>query len=203
MAKPNDPSKRRNDQIAPQTVANSDQDKQLRNEDPLSGESGAHPVSTGVGAALGGAGVGALAGIAAGPVGAVAGAIAGGIAGAYAGKAVGEEVNPTVETEYWRGVYRERPYYRDNYDFEDYERAYSLGWHPSALDENLSWEEYEGRARQKWEAVETWENEGGAAPMSWEEAKLAVRDSFERIRDRRKFSNQHEAEQDRPIRRGK
>lgn len=203
MAKSNENKQRQADRDSATEIQNSSKSHTLRNADPLSGESGAHPVSTGVGAALGGAGVGALAGLAAGSVGAVAGAIAGGIAGAYAGKAMGEEVNPTVETEYWRGVYRDRPYYRDSYDFEDYERAYSLGWHPSLLDENLSWEEYETRARQKWEAVETWENEGGAAPMTWEEARLAVRDSFDRIRNRHSTNLSDGATYDQPIRRSK
>ncbi len=46
--------------------------KQISNEDPLTGESGAHPLGTGLGAAVGGAATGAAIGAVAGPVGAIA-----------------------------------------------------------------------------------------------------------------------------------
>ena len=49
-----------------------------RNTDPLSGAAGAHPIETGVGAALGGAGAGLAVGALGGPVGAVIGAAVGG-----------------------------------------------------------------------------------------------------------------------------
>ncbi len=186
MAKPHDPIKRREDEVKEIKSQRNAERKSLRNEDPISGESGSHPVTSGVGAAIGGASVGALAGLAAGPVGTVAGAIAGGIAGAYAGKAVGEEVNPTIEREYWLSVYQDRPYYQDGRSFDQYEPAYRLGWDAIEHDRTQSWEEYEKQAKQKWESIETWENEGGAPPMGWDEAKLAVRDSYERSRSRRK-----------------
>ena len=62
--------------MAEDQLANTNTDK---NQDPISGEPGSHPVGTGIGAALGGAG--AAAGIVAGPAGAVVGAMAGAIAG--------------------------------------------------------------------------------------------------------------------------
>lgn len=68
------------------------------NPDPLTGEAGAHPVATGVGAAtIGAAGLAAAAAVA-GPVG-VAVALAGGtIIGGYVGKAAGEVIDPTDES---------------------------------------------------------------------------------------------------------
>ncbi len=66
----------------------------LRNEDPITGESGAHPVGVGVGTALGSAATGAAAGMVAGPVGTVAGAVIGGIVGGLAGKGVAENIDP-------------------------------------------------------------------------------------------------------------
>jgi len=65
------------------------------NADPLTGEAGAHPVATGVGAAaLGAAGL-VVAAAVAGPVG-VAVALAGGsVIGGYVGKAAGEVIDPT------------------------------------------------------------------------------------------------------------
>ncbi len=155
----------------------------LANEDPITGEAGAHPLGTGVGAALGGATTGAVVGAVAGPIGAVAGTIVGGIAGALAGKAIAEEVNPTVEVEYWRSEYINRPYYNEDYPFESYERAYRAGWETPL--EHESWEAAEAAARQRYEELAAWENEGGAVQMTWEEARQAARDAYERVRARR------------------
>jgi phage tail tape-measure protein len=78
-------------------------DTRNQNEDPITHEPGAHPVSTGVGAAGGGA-TGAAIGLAmGGPVGGVIGAVVGALAGGFAGKAVGEAVEPTQENESWPG----------------------------------------------------------------------------------------------------
>ena len=68
------------------------------NADPLTGEAGADPVETGVGAAAMGA-VGLVAAAAvAGPIG-VAVALAGGsVIGGYTGKAAGEVIDPTEES---------------------------------------------------------------------------------------------------------
>ncbi len=149
--------------------------KELRNEDPITGEAGAHPVGTGVGAALGGAAAGAAAGAVAGPVGTIAGAIVGGVAGGYAGKAVAENVDPTVETAYWKKEHTSRPYYTDAYGYDDYRPAYQAGW-----------ESYDANAREdfaKREAIarERWENEGGADYMTWEEARPAAMDAYTRV----------------------
>ena len=79
-----------------------------KNPDPLTGESGSHPIGTGVGAADGGltgAAVGAAVG---GPVGAAVGAIVGGVAGAYSGKGVAEVVNPRSKTNTGAKIMRRR-----------------------------------------------------------------------------------------------
>lgn len=65
------------------------------NKDPLTEESGSHPVGTGVGA-LGGAVAGAAIGSVGGPVGALAGGAIGAISGAMAGKEIAESQNPTA-----------------------------------------------------------------------------------------------------------
>src|SRR5438128_8729789 len=80
------------------------------NRDPLTDAPGAHPVGVGVGA-LGAGAAGALIGAVAGPAGIVVGAAVGAVAGGLAGKGVAEAVNPTAEDAYWRGEYRNRPYY--------------------------------------------------------------------------------------------
>ena len=156
--------------------------KQLRNEDPISGESGAHPVGVGVGAALGGAAAGAAAGTVAGPLGTVAGTIIGGVAGALAGKALAEDVDPTVESQYWMSQYKNRPYFKPNVEYLDYEPAYRAGW--ESYSSGTKWESVEPTAKKKWE--ENWESEGGAPRLTWEDAKLASRDAYDRIHSQRR-----------------
>src|SRR5687768_6817048 len=92
-----------------------------RNEDPITGEPGSHPVGTGLGAAVGGAAAGAAAGAVGGPVGAVVGAVAGGVAGGLGGKALAENIDPTVESEYWRSNYSTRPYADKSIDYNHLE----------------------------------------------------------------------------------
>lgn len=153
--------------------------KELRNEDPISGAPGAHPVGSGLGAALGGAATGAVAGLAGGPVGTVVGTIVGGIAGGLAGKAVAEDLDPTIESAYWRDEHAKRPYYNNQYKYEDYEPAYRAGWESYDIDSPANWSDRERYAREKWE------NEGGQPSMTWEEARQAAEDAYTRVHHRR------------------
>jgi phage tail tape-measure protein len=69
---------------------------------PISKAPGTHPVGTGLGAVLGGAAAGAATGTMAGPVGTIAGAAVGAVLGGLAGKSVAEAIDPTLEAAYWR-----------------------------------------------------------------------------------------------------
>lgn len=157
--------------------------RRARNEDPITGEPGSHPVGTGVGAVLGGAAAGAAAGAVGGPIGAAVGVVAGGVAGAYAGKAVAEEVDPTIESAYWRENFEERPYYRNDYTYEDYEPAYQSGWEMEFQDgDGTSWDQREAEARRRWEE---YYNDNEIEPlMTWEDAKYASKDAYQRIAER-------------------
>lgn len=64
--------------------------------DPITGESGSHPIATGIGAGLVGT-IGLLVGSVTGPVGAIAGAAIGSILGGLVGKTAAEAAHPTVE----------------------------------------------------------------------------------------------------------
>lgn len=150
-------------------------EKELRNEDPLSGAAGAHPVGSGLGAALGGVAAGAAAGTVAGPIGTVAGAVIGGVLGGLAGKAVAENIDPTIETQHWREQHASRPYYNENYQYEHYEPAYRAGWESYDPDVNEDWSDREAIARERWE------NEGGADHMDWEDARPAAEDAYTRV----------------------
>ncbi len=154
-------------------------EQETLNADPITGKAGSHLVGAGVGAALGSAGVGAMAGAVGGPLGTVAGAIVGGVMGGMAGKAAAEFVNPTLELEYWRENYALRPYYRPGTQFEDYRAAYQSGWE-SYDGRVLAWEQREADVQKKWNDLSRWENEGGASKLTWEDAKQAARDAYER-----------------------
>ncbi len=153
-------------------------EKELRNEDPLSGEAGAHPVGAGVGAALGGAGTGAVAGAVAGPVGTVVGAIVGGVAGGLAGKAVAEDYDPTVEVEYWRGEYTNRPYYDESRTFDTVEPAYRAGMDAYDPATTATFDERESIARAQWEQRDD-------AILNWDDARPAAEDAYKRLAKRR------------------
>jgi hypothetical protein len=152
-------------------------DKALRNEDPLSGESGAHPVGTGVGAALGGAAAGAITGTVAGPIGSIVGTAVGAIAGGLAGKSIAEAYDPTVEVDYWRGEYTNRPYYENSRNFDDYEPAYQAGLEAYDPEEPVDFAVRERTAQDLWEARSD-------STLAWDKARYAAEDAYMRLRKR-------------------
>lgn len=148
------------------------EDKDL-NRDPITGEPGAHPVGTGLGAA-GGAAAGAAAGAMGGPVGVAVGAVAGAVVGGLAGKAAAEAINPTAEEAYWRENYTHEPYYEKGRSFDDYAPAYRLG--------------LTGRTRYEgdWNAAQPqleseWESARAGSSLSWPQAQPASRAAWDRI----------------------
>lgn len=151
------------------------------NPDPITGKPGAHPVGVGVGAATLG-----VAGAVAGSVipgvgtiiGAAIGAIAGAIGGGYAGKGIAEVIDPTAEDAYWRENLSNRPYYNRQYTYEDdYGTAYGLGYAARAEDSNRTFEQAESDLRGKWEKSK------GKSRLSWDQARHAVSDSWNRYTD--------------------
>ncbi len=152
-------------------------DSSSANRDPLTNGPGSHPVGTGVGSA-GGAVAGVVVGATVGgPIGAVVGGAVGAVVGATAGHTVAEAVNPTVEREYWKRTFQDRPYYRPGKQYSDYEPAYRFGW------ESALRKEYGGR---EFDAVEpelqhNWTSDRGAADP-WTDARDATRDAWLRVR---------------------
>lgn len=146
------------------------------NRDAISGAPGAHPVGTGVGALLGGAAAGALTGTVAGPVGTVVGAAVGAVIGGLAGKGVAESIDPTREDTYWRENYKHRPYVGDG-SYDDFGPAYAYGV--------SSYGRYPGRKFREVEAYlsRDWDSARGKSSLSWERAKSAARDAWDRISD--------------------
>jgi hypothetical protein len=145
------------------------------NRDPITGEPGAHPVGTGVGAVTGAA-AGAAVGAAGGPVGAVVGGAVGAIVGGLAGHGVAEQVNPTAEDAHWRERYASRDYVEKDRPYEEYQPAYRYGWESRARHPERTWDEHLERDLER-----GWEKERGASGLDWQEARPATRDAWERL----------------------
>lgn len=171
------------------------------NQDPITGEPGAHPVGTGVGAAAGGA-TGAAIGSVVGPIGTAVGAVIGAVAGGLAGKGVAEMIDPTAEDSYWRERHARQPYADVKRSYEDYAPAYRTGY--SGYREGKSFEEREAELRMDFEgggqvAKATGANVGEGAigagtgtqnelaeprpgeSLRWEHAREAARAAYERV----------------------
>lgn len=145
------------------------------NRDPITGAPGAHPVGTGIGAVAGGAAAGAAAGTVAGPVGTVAGAAVGAIVGGLAGKGVAEAIDPTREHDYWSENFSGRDYVEKGSTFDDYGPAYDLGVDARSRHPGREFDEVDS------ELSGAWDSRRGTSSLSWESAKHAARDAWNRL----------------------
>ncbi|WP_038163913.1 hypothetical protein [Verrucomicrobium sp. BvORR106] len=145
-----------------------------RNEDPITGEPGAHPVGTGVGAA-GGAAAGAAIGAAGGPVGVIVGGAIGAVAGGLAGKGVAEAVDPTVEDAYWNENYRNEDYVDVDSTYDDLGPAYRTGYESYRSGQYASYNEAETDLERNWDSVK------GKSRLAWEKARHASRAAWDRV----------------------
>jgi len=154
---------------------NNDNRKNDANRDPLTGAPGSHPVGTGIGAVVGGAAAGAATGTVAGPVGTAVGAAIGAVVGGLAGKGVAEAIDPTREHAYWSENFSGRDYVEKGSSFDDYGPAYDYGVDARG--------QYPGRGFDDIESdlSRDWATRRGASSLSWERAKHAARDAWNRI----------------------
>ena len=153
------------------------------NADPLTGEAGAHPVATGIGAAaVGSAGLAASA-MVAGPIGLAAALVGGAVIGGYVGKAAGEIIDPTAEEAFWREEHPRQPYVKPGESDDDYFKAYRVGYVGYSLlngDEH-TFEESEAELRKTYELI--------GAGLAWERARTASRAAWDRLRRRNEVKN--------------
>ena len=106
----------------------------------------------------------------------MAGAVIGGIAGGLAGKAVAEQIDPTVEESYCRETHVRRPYYEQDYTYDDdYAPAYRTGWEAREQYPDRDWDDVET------EVGSSWDQSKGRSRLEWERAKLAARDAWHRV----------------------
>ncbi|MEP0900303.1 hypothetical protein [Nodosilinea sp. FACHB-13] len=145
------------------------------NPDPITGEHGARPVGTGVGAASAGAVGTAVGVIVGGPIGGAVGAVVGSVAGGLLGKGVAETLDPTVEDEYWRHNYATRPYVEADHSYEDYSPAYRVGYegHSTYSKQGMSYQDAEPQLRQRYE-------QHGTHRIGWDKARHASQDAWHR-----------------------
>jgi hypothetical protein len=150
------------------------------------GSHGDHPLGGAVGAAVGaaagaaavGAAHGAALGAVAGVPGMAAGIAIGGVVGALVGKGAAQELNPTTEDAYWSENYKTRNYIEPNATYDAYGPAYRHGVN--------AYSKYSG---QPFDAVEPniskeWETARGNSTLSWDKARPASRDAYERLHNR-------------------
>jgi len=145
------------------------------NPDPITKAPGSHPVATGVGAAAAGAAGAAIGSVVPGigtAIGGAVGAVIGAVGGGLAGKAVGEVIDPTGTDDYWRNNYKTRDYVESGTDYDRYRPAYQYG--ASFADRCETPEFDEKRARTEWETTPAAKN------LSFDRAKGAIRDEFNR-----------------------
>jgi hypothetical protein len=146
------------------------------NADPITGETGAHPVGTGIGAAAGGMAAGAAVGTVAGPVGTAIGAAVGAVIGGLAGKGMAEAIDPTAEEAYWRDHYSDQTYVTRGSTFDDYGPAYGYGLNASGLHPARHFDEVEP------ELADGWVNARGGSSLEWDRARFAAQDAWDRAR---------------------
>lgn len=145
------------------------------NRDPITGAPGSHPVGTGIGA-TGGATAGALTGALFGPIGMLVGGAVGAVAGGLAGKGVAERIDPTAENEYWRDNAQTRPYFKKDRDYDrDYSPAYTYGTNARSEFGQRDWD-----SSLESDLREGWTKTRGDSSLDWDDAKPAVRDSWDR-----------------------
>ena len=146
------------------------------NRDPITGAPGSHPVGTGVGAVAGGIAAGAAAGTVVGPVGTAIGAAVGAVVGGLAGKGIAEMIDPTAEDAYWRENYADRPY-TEGGSYDEFGPAYRYGVSSYSEYPDRRFEDIEPDLRRNWPAAR------GTSRLEWDRARLAAKDSWQRVSD--------------------
>ena len=158
------------------------------NPDAITGAPGSHPIGTGVGAVAAGAAGAAIGSIVPGVgtlIGGATGAVLGAVFGGLAGKGIAEAIDPTAEEAYWRTEHRNRPYFRDDYSFEDdYAPAYMYGYETRANNPTTAYDKLNDD-----ELRSGWERTKAKSRLKYEDAKQAMRDAWQRSDDRDESRN--------------
>ena len=112
-----------------------------------------------------------------GPAGTLVGALAGAVVGGLAGKGVAELIDPTAEEAYWRDNYSSRPYVARGASFDDYGPAYRYGVDSYGRYDGREFDDVENELSRDWQRAK------GSSKLTWDNAKHATRDSWQRVSD--------------------
>jgi hypothetical protein len=125
--------------------------------------------------AVSGSVMGALAGASAGPMGAATGAALGGVIGGAVGHSAAKSVDATMENNHWEEAFKSAPYADPSLKYADYAPAYRFGWE--------SYDRYAGRNFDdiQFELMHDWDAHRSDSPLTWEKAKAATRDAWDRV----------------------
>ena len=149
--------------------------------DPLTGEPGAHPVETGLGAAGAGTIGTIVGGAVGGPIGAVVGAAIGAVSGGLMGKETAEVIDASVEHEHWRIHHASRPYVEPGRTYEDYAPAYKTGYEAFSRHGNTgkTFDEIEPELQSEYRETH------GKTGLAWDKVKPAAQDAYRKLHEER------------------
>ena len=103
--------------------------------------------------------------------------VANAVAGALADNKIADAIDPFAEEIYWRENYSSRPYVTAGATFNEYRPAYSYGVDAHRRFEGRSFEEVEPELMRDWDRV------NGMSSLTWENARHAAHDSWQRVSD--------------------
>ena len=84
-------------------------------------------------------------------------------------------VDATAQDTYWRSSYENEPYYNKEYNYDDYQPAYKLGYEGHGRYSGRSYDQAESDLSNDWEKTK------GKSRMMWNDAKSAVRAGWHRV----------------------
>ena len=87
---------------------------------------------------------------------------------------------PGSESDYWREVYSQEPYFESGRQFEDYNPAYELGW----VSYGLYGGEFEAADRVM---ANDWDMRKGISTLTWDEARHPTRAGWQRAENARSY----------------
>ena len=97
-----------------------------------------------------------------------------------------------AQDRYWRGQFRDEPYYAQGKEFDAYEPAYRLGVEARNANQGKQFSEVEASLRSQYES-----NEQSQQRLDWSEARQAVQAAWDRSDQSMAGDNKHKAEQQR------
>lgn len=101
-----------------------------------------------------------------------------GQAGGLTKAGVLDTLDPVVEHGFWQSTYYSRPYIKEGDSYEQFGPAYQYGWESRVFYDPRTFAEVELFLIRDWSAHQ------GKSNLSWDKARQAVRDSWNRIDQR-------------------